>query len=1114
MINISLNQGKQFKNYQTKMKTGIANIKTVERSKRVREGFSNQGQTNALQTNASQTNALQTNALQTNASQTNALQTNALQTNASQTNALQTNASQTNALQTNALQTNASQTNASQTQGQTQGQTTDNLIQQRDERSKTISKANQEDMDRLTNLQTQYTDLQTQYNNTQKKINDNSLVSINRSSVNNPYLNKNIGLNKGSTSLPIANTGAHGGYVTSQGIFKSYTNASIFKETAGKNGCPKEITRNIGVNDYSSSLLSGQPMITGQACGNEGKNIYVSKLVTTPSSSYVGCYNDKPGATSVNACPIMNSSNSVNEFVSSASSVYKNNNTSYGPWAAFDQNPNTFWCAETDSSALYNVATGVYEGTHSIEINTVNSGKLTIKGEYLQINMPGVNTSDVQNIKVIQYVIAPRLDNKLYLTRSPNTWYLIGYKDQQWYEVDRQVDQAFSNAPKTFDVANTGDYSAYIIIVDIVGNSDQPNNRNSVQIAELNLFVSSDDTITDADRSMIYNSSSIGYTSYSDCEKYAIDNNYQYFGLQDLQSDGTAKCLVSNDYDRTIGYGDALNQVTSFPLWASNTQSGGQPYLMQVTGTGQIIVYDVNNNNSGVFTSNEGVANCVNWGTITVDTATYGGNCSSSSIGNVTDKVAGGDLNCNNKDSCSIPISNGTFGDPAPGCAKAFDIAYKCGGNPYSRNLNPAEGQTMILDCNEYMQTTCQFVMILQDDGALCLYKGSDPDTKTDLIWSSGTKGLQKAANPEWVASKGKYGRNYMKTSETLAADEWIASNDGSIKLIMQTDGNLVLYTSDTKQGCSVKDDKTYGSSWINAVYKIDPTGNRSSLGKVAYIDSDSNLKEYPTSLLSYSNQYELLNNFDSAGNDIQQIETSNKEQGCIDACNANGECAGFVYQPSGNLCYLKTSAMYPSGEKQFYSNSGIIMGVRKPQIGSSIHKSCSRDIVDVDSIQYDKYIKGEPMSSETTCGSSVVLEEDKSFLANLQNSMLSVGQEIANQTNKLYTKNNDIKNTIAQNSVQFNKNVDMYKANDNKIKGDLNLPGKFQTNTNSNTNKREGMRTIDTSADSDKTLTMNDINSMLSDTDIRVLQENYSYIFWSILAVGLLTITVNQIKK
>jgi hypothetical protein len=89
-----------------------------------------------------------------------------------------------------------------------------------------------------------------------------------------------------------------------------------------------------------------------------------------------------------------------------------------------------------------------------------------------------------------------------------------------------------------------------------------------------------------------------------------------------------------------------------------------------------------------------------------------------------------------------------------------------------------------------------------------------------------------------------------------------------------------------------------------------------------------------------------------------------------------------------------------------------------------------------------------------------------------------------------------------------------MYKANDSKIKSELNLPGRFQTETKSNSSKREGMRTIDSSSESDKKLTMNDINSMLSDTDIRVLQENYSYIFWSILAVGLLTITVNQIKK
>ena len=60
-----------------------------------------------------------------------------------------------------------------------------------------------------------------------------------------------------------------------------------------------------------------------------------------------------------------------------------------------------------------------------------------------------------------------------------------------------------------------------------------------------------------------------------------------------------------------------------------------------------------------------------------------------------------------------------------------------------------------------------------------------------------------------------------------------------------------------------------------------------------------------------------------------------------------------------------------------------------------------------------------------------------------------------------------------------------------------------IQSNTNI-----EGMQNINSP------LNMNDINGMLSDTDLIVLQANYKYIMWSILAVGLLTITINVIKK
>jgi hypothetical protein len=1047
-MNMSLNQGKQFKNYQGKIKTSVEN--DIKKSKRVykkREGFTNgdeYGENDSI-----------------------------------------------------------------------------NLMQQRDERAKSVSKVNKADLTQLTNLQNRYNNLQTKYNNVQTNMNTNSLVSINRTSSKNPYLNKNIRFTTG-----------HVCYVNNLGVVKWIPSNKIWNSL--KNCSDKTyIDVNIPwLSEYGTpgttiptdpSLISGTNMVAHQACGNEGQNVYVSRLITTPSSSYVGCYNDKPAATLTNAIPIMSSGNSVNGFEAYASSTASNGTE---PGRAFDQDPNTYWHSTSDNNTKYNATTGIYKGTHYVTVKTINSGILNIKGEYLLIQMPGANTDNVQNIKVTQYSIAPRLDNNLFLTRSPNTWYLIGYKDYQWSEVDRQVDQTFSNGnPKVFSVANPGDYNKYLLLVEKVGNSDQTTLRDCLQIAELNLFVSSDSTFTDADRAMIYNSSSIGYTSYGECEKYAINNDFQYFGLQDMQEDGTAQCLVSNDYDRTISYGDASKQLIISPIWSSNTS--GQTYTMQVSGLGKMLIYDINT--AVVFSSNADVADCVNEGKLTIDTATYGGNINSSTyggnctttsvpIGNVTEKIAN---DCNSKKTCSIPISAAILGDSAPWCPKSFDVAYKCGGNPYSRNLNPteAEGQTMILDCKDYIHTTCQFFIILQDDGNMCLYTGKNPSEQKEVVWATGTNDKQQRANPEWEASKGKYGRNYMKKGETLAADEWIGSNDGSIKLIMQSDGNLVIYTSETKSGCAVQDNKTYGSSWINAVYKIKPVGNKSSLGKVAYIDEESKSKEYPSSLLSYSDEYQLLNDFDTAGNDIKQIETSNKEQGCIDACNKNGNCAGFVYQPNGNMCYLKSSAMYPAGEKQFYANSGIIMGVRKPQISSSVSGSCSKTIVDVDSIQYDHYSKGDLMTSDSICGSSIVLDKDKTHLTNLQNNMLSVGDQMASQTNDLNTKNNNIYNTMSKNSVQFNKNVDQYKQNDNKIKSELNLPGKFQTNNNNNNNnvnKREGMsnptRTFDPA--SEKMLTMNDLNSMLSDTDLRVLQENYSYIFWSILAVGLLTVTINQIKK
>ena len=93
-----------------------------------------------------------------------------------------------------------------------------------------------------------------------------------------------------------------------------------------------------------------------------------------------------------------------------------------------------------------------------------------------------------------------------------------------------------------------------------------------------------------------------------------------------------------------------------------------------------------------------------------------------------------------------------------------------------------------------------------------------------------------------------------------------------------------------------------------------------------------------------------------------------------------------------------------------------------------------------------------------------------------------------------LYNQDNTIFAKLNKNDEQFKKDLENYKLTNLKIKKELNLQS----------NNIEGMQNLN----------INDLNGMLSDSDLRVLQENYSYIMWSILAVGILTVTINTMRK
>ena len=153
-------------------------------------------------------------------------------------------------------------------------------------------------------------------------------------------------------------------------------------------------------------------------------------------------------------------------------------------------------------------------------------------------------------------------------------------------------------------------------MIDRVGNNDQTNNRITVQVAEWNLFMNSDDNVSDDKRAMTLVN---GYSTFDKCQEYAADNGYNLFGLQNVQTDGTVSCAVSNDKSRTQIYGDASIQTTSIPIWSSNTATG-QPHIFQLLGTGQITILDT----SGKVISfiNDVVGYCENWGTSLITSAT------------------------------------------------------------------------------------------------------------------------------------------------------------------------------------------------------------------------------------------------------------------------------------------------------------------------------------------------------------------------------------------------------------------------------------------------------------------------------------------------------------
>jgi hypothetical protein len=368
------------------------------------------------------------------------------------------------------------------------------------------------------------------------------------------------------------------------------------------------------------------------------------------------------------------------------------------------------------------------------------------------------------------------------------------------------------------------------------------------------------------------------------------------------------------------------------------------------------------------------------------------------------------------------------------------------------------------------------YFLILQDDGNMVIYRGTSPSDNQGVIWATGTNNKQQQANPNYAAAKGIYGQNWISSGSTLAAGDWIGSSNGNMALIMQSDGNLVLYTFSMVSNCQKMQDNNQGGGYgANALYDIGEVGVQANMGKLAYIDQNSELHVYPSTNIQYVNSYTKLENVNSPNNDIPGAAYGNATvDQCQTTCNNNPECVGFVFDVN-NYCWPKNSGMYPAANTLTpYANDFTYIKNATPLTPPVGVPNTTHNL---DSITYKNYLNGGALSSKYGLANATSVQQQQ--LAQLQSRMNLLSNQISNLTTKFGTGSQ----TAAKQMTTNTQGV-----------------GEYLTDLNKTNNKIQNYNTT--------------IDNILKDSDIVVLQKNYDYLFWSILAAGSVLVGMNIVKK
>ena len=902
----------------------------------------------------------------------------------------------------------------------------------------------------IDDLRQEYQNTLQEYQNLLSEISGDTTGYINRVNPNNPYLNKVVQFTTG-----------HVCYVTNQGVVKWIPSMDIWKSL----NISQNVQTSLSIpwlNSYytpgtqiptTPPLVSGSNVQMGQSFGGEGTNVYVNQLLPQNiQPSYMGCFapsSSNNNMTFIGGAPPNNTDVSITNGTFSQP-VFSNNTYKY----INDNKTVPGWGVTAvllNNSSAWGYPIPYPNGNQCISLQGTSNIRQNIK---LQ---SGVNYTLTLYACGRNCCVSPNSGNPVNIDLYDQNMVFI----KNIYKFTPPVNK-WTKYSVTFTVSSSLTYRIYF--------SGQTTNADrSTAIQNISLTGSA---------------VSSGNYTYNDCKQAAIQQGYQYFALQNVNTQtSTGYCAVTNSSPAVSQYGKSMVPSKMVALWSSNTanQTGNTAIL---TNTGSLQV--LNSSGQSVYSTPGSNANPPNYLGCYGDSSNRAmplynngrqqynmqqcqeiAQQNGSSYFGLQNSTSGTTAQC----ALSNDIQQTMKYGKATNCTKISDGSWSGGG--WSNAVYNAKSPSS------------NYFLILQDDGNMCIYRGTGPNDNQGLIWQSQTNGKQQKANPAMAGSKSKYGQNWIGTGGTLAPGDFVGSTNGNLALVMQSDGNLVLYTYQMDTNCQKMADGNMGGGLLgNAAYNIGKTAIPGNIGQLAYIDSNASLHAYPNSNQTFGNTYSTsYQNMDTYGNDIPGAAFANSNlQSCQTACNNNPNCAGFVLDVGGsysNTCYPKTNQMYPYGGPTSIVN-GLNLYIRD-KIPTSPPIGVPQTTSNIDTVTYQNYINGGAL--ENSYGLANVNSVQKQQLEQLQTKL----NMLSNQINGL------------NNSFKDGSTIANYQA-------DNNLTGINDYITDI---KSTNVKSKHIAAESN-----GGIQNILKDSDIVVLQKNYDYLFWSILAAGTVLVSMKVVNK